>query len=79
MRLTHSADFTAYLGHHRYDIDALVGGPRQRLAQNDRSVRPCASLWTQAPVSELLLVDYATIATPSWLCCCPFPGAVTWS
>jgi phospholipid transport system substrate-binding protein len=34
MRLTHSADFTAYLARHRYDVSELVSGLRQRLAQN---------------------------------------------
>jgi len=35
MRLTHSADFTAYLARHQYDVGALVGGLRQRIAQNE--------------------------------------------
>jgi len=35
MRLTHSADFTAYLARHQYDVGALVGGLRQRTAQTE--------------------------------------------
>jgi len=34
MRLTHSADFTAYLARHQYNIHELVEGMRQRIAQN---------------------------------------------
>jgi phospholipid transport system substrate-binding protein len=34
MRLTHSADFTAYLARHQYNIHELVEGMRQRIARN---------------------------------------------
>ncbi len=34
MRLTHSADFTAYLARHQYNIHELLEGMRQRIAQN---------------------------------------------
>jgi phospholipid transport system substrate-binding protein len=34
MRLTHSADFTAYLARHQYNIHELVEGMRQRIAQS---------------------------------------------
>jgi phospholipid transport system substrate-binding protein len=35
LRLTQSADFTAYLARHQYNIHELVDGMRQRLAQNE--------------------------------------------
>jgi hypothetical protein len=34
MRLTQSADFTAYLARHQYNIHELVEGMRQQIAQN---------------------------------------------
>jgi phospholipid transport system substrate-binding protein len=34
LRLTKSADFTAYLARHQYNIHELVEGMRQRIAQN---------------------------------------------
>ena len=34
LRLTKSADFTAYLARHQYNIHELVEGLRQRIAQN---------------------------------------------
>jgi phospholipid transport system substrate-binding protein len=35
LRLTQSADFTAYLARHQYNIHELVDGMRQRLARNE--------------------------------------------
>jgi phospholipid transport system substrate-binding protein len=34
MRLTQSADFTAYLARHQYNIHELIAGMRQQIAQN---------------------------------------------
>jgi phospholipid transport system substrate-binding protein len=34
MRLTQSADFTAYLSRHQYNIHELIAGMRQQIAQN---------------------------------------------
>jgi hypothetical protein len=33
MRLTQSADFTAYLSRHQYNIHELIAGMRQQIAQ----------------------------------------------
>jgi ABC-type transporter MlaC component len=34
MRLTHSADFTAYLARHRYDVHELIQAMNVQVSQN---------------------------------------------